>query len=522
MRSSLRAAALALLACARCAPRPPRRPPSLDPVASFAAPTFVTSPPGDPRLFVTERAGVGADRRQGRRRQAGAVPRHLEPYDDRRRARPALDRVPARLHRQRARVRLRDGPSTGRCRSASSAARASDPDRAEPGAGRLVLSQAALAVHSNHNGGQVQFGSDGLLYAGFGDGGAGNDPSLNGQNLDTLLGKVIRLDVNGDAFPGDPAKNYAIPASNPFVLSIATASTRSGPWVCATPTGSPSTARPATCGSATSGRTRARRSTAPRRASAARTTAGAATRGRSRRPRSTRRATPPGHVPPLFDLDQAADGVCSITGGYVVRDPGLPTLAGRYLYGDLCRHGDPVRRPRTGEPGTGDRPVRSTRPRVVRARTPAAGSTRSRCSGPVSRIRDGAGTSLRPARADRAVRPRRHPRAPPPRGRHGDRHRRRVRRCRRRPHRAPPQRAPERPPAGPGRSRGDASPCAVSEPATVRAVAARARAWARCAPPRAPWRAGVPARLPHLHARCAAASASAGPSRAAHAWRRSR
>ena len=57
MRSSLRAAALALLLALLCA-APAAAAPGLDPVASFAAPTFVTSPPGDPRLFITERAGV--------------------------------------------------------------------------------------------------------------------------------------------------------------------------------------------------------------------------------------------------------------------------------------------------------------------------------------------------------------------------------------------------------------------------------------------------------------------------------
>ena len=70
---------------------------------------------------------------------------------------------------------------------------------------------------TNHNGGTVAFGPDGYLYVSIGDGGGAGDPGENAQNINSLLGKILRLDVNGDAFPGDAARNYAIPSNNPFV-----------------------------------------------------------------------------------------------------------------------------------------------------------------------------------------------------------------------------------------------------------------------------------------------------------------
>jgi glucose/arabinose dehydrogenase len=85
---------------------------------------------------------------------------------------------------------------------------AADANRADPASASEVL--RVEQPFANHNGGQLGFGPDGYLYVSLGDGGSGGDPQDNGQNLRTLLGKILRLDIDG-------AEPYAVPADNPFV-----------------------------------------------------------------------------------------------------------------------------------------------------------------------------------------------------------------------------------------------------------------------------------------------------------------
>ena len=96
--------------------------------------------------------------------------------------------------------------------------RGTNPDRANSNSAEVLLTIPQLA--SNHTGGWIGFGPDGFLYVSSGDGGGGNDPQRNGQDLTTLLGSILRIDVNGDDFPNDDSRNYRIPNSNPFTDTV--------------------------------------------------------------------------------------------------------------------------------------------------------------------------------------------------------------------------------------------------------------------------------------------------------------
>ncbi len=100
-----------------------------------------------------------------------------------------------------------------------------DPNQADVSSLTLVISVDQHlpngTIFTNHKAGWLGFGTDRYLYAALGDGGSVGDPTDRAQDIDSLLGKMLRLDVDVDDFPVDPNRNYGIPTDNPFGVGIA-------------------------------------------------------------------------------------------------------------------------------------------------------------------------------------------------------------------------------------------------------------------------------------------------------------
>jgi len=213
---------------------------------------------------------------------------------------------------------------------------AGDPNAADPFSAVTLLT--IDQPYTNHNGGQLQFGPDGDLYIGMGDGGSGNDPQCNAQSSGTLLGKMLRIDVNQSM---NRPPYYGIPAENPYVSTTgppeAWAYGLRNPWrfsfdrltgdlfigdvgqdareeidyqpltsrggqnygwkvmegsLCGTQGASGCTVTPPPCGD-------------------------------------------PNYTLPILEYSHE-NGACAVTGGYMYRGTALADLQGSYVYGDFC------------------------------------------------------------------------------------------------------------------------------------------------------------------------------------------
>ncbi|MEJ7894331.1 MAG: PQQ-dependent sugar dehydrogenase [Solirubrobacteraceae bacterium] len=207
--------------------------------------------------------------------------------------------------------------------------RARSASRADEGSARLVLEMPDS--ESNHNGGLLLFGRDGSLYIGTGDGGGGGDAHGrfgNGQDLTSLLGKILRIDPR----PGN-AGAYGVPTDNPFYMAkgprgeIYSYGLRN-PWRF-------------TFDRATNalvigdvGQSAQEEVDYVRAGDGAGANFGWRVFEGSSRYASGEEA--PGHVPPVMTFSHD-DGNCSITGGVVVRDKRVRGAFGRYVFGDFCK-----------------------------------------------------------------------------------------------------------------------------------------------------------------------------------------
>lgn len=205
-----------------------------------------------------------------------------------------------------------------------------DPQRADPASGRVLLT--IPKQYNNHNGGQLQFGPDGYLYVSVGDGGASGGPSCFSQKMDSLFGKILRLDVDANA---DTAPFHGIPADNPFPGSPIWATGLRNPWRFSFDrlTGD---LWIADVGQSV----REEINVQPAGASGGRNYGWKLMEGSvCFSNASCPVGAPPCHSPaltlPVLEYAQG-DGECSVTGGYVSRAPSLPHLWGAYFFGDLC------------------------------------------------------------------------------------------------------------------------------------------------------------------------------------------
>jgi glucose/arabinose dehydrogenase len=204
-----------LLACSGSGganePTPPDDPgpdpaPALVEVADgLSFPVHLTSPPGDPRLFVVEKSGAIRVIKDGQVLQTAFLDIRDEVSGGSEQGLLSLAFHPDYASNGRFFVDYTNRAGDTRVVEYRVSA---DPDRADPAPVQTILS--VDQPFANHNGGLLVFGPDGMLYVGLGDGGSGGDPQGNGQNRGVLLGKILRIDVDA----GTP---YAIPSDNPFV-----------------------------------------------------------------------------------------------------------------------------------------------------------------------------------------------------------------------------------------------------------------------------------------------------------------
>jgi glucose/arabinose dehydrogenase len=292
----------------------------LEKVGDFDQPVYVTQPPGSDDLYVVEREGSVRIVRDGEVVSSPALDIRDQVTADGEEQGLLSVAFPPDYQSSH----LAYAYFTGNDQDQHVVEYSVNPDGSfDRGSERLILHMDDFA--SNHNGGLLLFGPDGQLYIGTGDGGIADDPRRNGQNLDSLLGKILRIDPR----PSD-GRPYTAPSPGPLGDG----------------------ARPEICdyGLRNPWRFSFDRGTAalligdvgqnsqeeidyvPAETACGNNFGWSAFEGTNR---LNQDQSAPNEVPPILTYEHA-DGGCSVTGGYVVRDRSLPALYGRYVYGDFC------------------------------------------------------------------------------------------------------------------------------------------------------------------------------------------
>ena len=307
----------------RDAPAAAARGVALKRIGTFESPLLVTSPPSDKRrVIVVEQTGRVRLLLGGKRVRRPFLDLHNDVTAGGEQGLLGLAFAPDYARSKRLYVYFTDRAGNQRLQEFRRSARS--PNRADKSSRRNVLTMDD--PYPNHNGGNLVFGPDRYLYIGTGDGGGGGDPENRAQNLNSLLGKILRIDPRRHG-----SSAYRSPPSNPFVgrggRNEVYAYGLRNPWrfsfdrktsdLYIGDVGQSSTEEI---------------DYAPRGGARGRNYGWSCFEGR-RRYDDSRNC--PNATAPVLDYGRAG-GECSVTGGVVSRDPGVPDLLGRYVYGDYC------------------------------------------------------------------------------------------------------------------------------------------------------------------------------------------